>query len=57
MKCHICGLGPPQDPITLYRQNEKGVPGVWACAEHNTREIPPDEAELIAILEERDDDD
>ena len=53
MKCHVCGLGPPEDPVTLYRQNEKGVKGVWACRTHNTRPIDADEAELIAILEEK----
>jgi len=56
MKCHICGLGPPQDPITLYRQNEKGVIGIWACATHNQRPINADERELIEILEDKADD-
>lgn len=57
MRCYVCGLGPPEDPVTLYRQNEKGVKGIWACAEHNTRSIDPDEAELIRILEDKEPDD
>lgn len=33
MKCEICGMG-PIDGVTVYRQNAKGQPGVWRCADH-----------------------
>lgn len=31
--CEICGRG-PADGTTVYRANEKGVPGIWRCADH-----------------------
>jgi hypothetical protein len=39
VKCHVCGKG-PQECVTVFRQNEKGGPGSWACEEHAT--IAPD---------------
>ena len=33
MKCSVCGKAPPKDEVTLWRVNEKGVPGVWHCGE------------------------
>ena len=35
-ECFVCQNGPP-DGSTVYRVNETGVEGVWACREH----LPP----------------
>jgi len=32
MKCCLCSRSAPTN--TLYRVNEKGVPGIWACEIH-----------------------
>lgn len=45
MKCHVCGKTPAQG-VNLYRQNAKGVPGIWACAAHSK----PVEDELVRIV-------
>ena len=34
--CHICGKHPGMG-VTVYRQNAKGGPGVFACDEHDQR--------------------
>lgn len=34
MKCYKCEKTPTQG-FNLYRQNQKGEVGVWACAEHS----------------------
>jgi len=44
MKCFRCTRAAPQH--TLYRVNQKGVLGIWACAEHR---LEPD-SELDAIV-------
>jgi hypothetical protein len=40
MRCEICGktapLPPDGDGVTLWRVNEKGIPGVWRCELHLT---------------------
>jgi hypothetical protein len=36
MKCEICGKTPFMG-ATLFRQNEKGVVGIWRCEEHNRK--------------------
>lgn len=43
--CKVCQrtLG---EGINLYRQNEKGVPAVWACAVHSK----PIDEELVNIV-------
>ena len=33
IRCAVCGQGPPE--IAVYRMNEKGVPGIWACLRHS----------------------
>jgi hypothetical protein len=33
ISCEICGRG-PANGTTVYRANEKGVPGIWRCAAH-----------------------
>lgn len=50
MRCEICGKGPEQG-VTLIRQNEKGVKGVWRCRECNFKPLDPDEERLLKILE------
>lgn len=34
MRCKVCNKG-PMDGVTVFRQNKKGEPGVWACEEHS----------------------
>jgi hypothetical protein len=51
MECHICGFGPAQG-VSVFRQNETGVAGVWACKKHAAPgSIPDDVDELVSILE------
>lgn len=33
MRCQKCGKG-PMDGVTIYRANEKVVPGIWRCEVH-----------------------
>ena len=33
MRCLFCNKG-PMDGVTIYRINEKGVEGIWACHKH-----------------------
>jgi len=40
MTCEICGLG-MRDGVTLHRQNEKGVKGVWRCFRCNVKLVDP----------------
>lgn len=53
MECEVCGKSPPKDNVTLIRQNEKGVKGIWRCREHNTKSIDSEEDRLLRILERR----
>ncbi len=46
LKCCICG----RSDVALYRQNEKGVPGIWACIVHDKAK-DQETLELTAILE------
>lgn len=32
MKCEICGKGPVEG-VSVFRQNELGVVGIWRCTE------------------------
>ena len=50
LKCEVCGLG-PADGVTVFRQNETGVPGVWRCAPHTHVEIDPGVGDLVTTLE------
>lgn len=50
MKCEWCGKG-PQDGVSLYRINEKGVPGIWRCEADLDRRPDEDVAELVGIIE------
>lgn len=51
MKCIHCGKSPNTHGVTLIRQNEKGVPGIWACESCNTIPVPDDLALPIAIIQ------
>ena len=33
-KCEICSRSALKDGVSLYRINEKGVEGKWACQDH-----------------------
>ena len=43
--CEVCGMT-SADGAALFRQNEKGVPGVWRCHLHNQVFIDPKVKEL-----------
>lgn len=49
MKCFQCQKDVMETP--LFRQNEKGVQGIWACKEHNTQELDPLVEEITDIIE------
>lgn len=51
--CAVCGKGPP-DGVSVFRMNEKGGPGLWACNEHKDHfdsHMPDDVLELTRLLE------
>jgi hypothetical protein len=48
IQCFKCG----KTSGALFRQNQKGVPGVWACDEHN-QAGPDPELELITATIEK----
>jgi len=50
MKCVICQKG-PEDGVALYRQNETGVQGIWACAEHRTAPVDPEVQDIVDAIE------
>lgn len=53
MKCCICQKG-PNDVSILYRVNAKGVPGIWACAEHIRQTdgvVPLEISDIVAALD------
>ncbi len=50
MKCTICGKG-PMHGVTVYRMNEKGVAGIWACWDHKGKLIDPDLLEITRDIE------
>ena len=49
--CEICGRGPSPERggITVYRANEKGVIGIWRCAQHPSKESAQRELEVSEI--------
>ena len=47
LKCEICAKGPKEN-VTLFRINEKGVPGIWRCVKH-LNSIKPDK-EVVKIV-------
>jgi hypothetical protein len=56
MHCVICKKGPPEG-VSVFRINEKGVPGLWACKRHidQTDAPKPDPvvAEIVSAIEGR----
>jgi hypothetical protein len=53
MNCHVCGKG-PADGISVYRINEKGVPGICACERHiDPKLVDPETRKIVKILEDR----
>jgi hypothetical protein len=54
MKCYICGKGPAPEHGggTVYRVNEKGRLGIWACREHNRQPVDPEVQEITDIIEQ-----
>jgi hypothetical protein len=54
MKCEICNNG-PQQGVTVFRVNEKGVMGRWRCREHITNEqankVHPEVIEIANIID------
>lgn len=51
MRCRVCNLG-PMEGVTVYRENPPGeMPAVWACKEHRTVPVDPEDQRLIDVLE------
>lgn len=50
MKCELCGRGPME--IALHRQNEKGVTGIWRCADCNFKPVDPEIALILHCLDQ-----
>lgn len=48
MQCFKCGQK-PSEGINLYRQNPKGVPGIFACAAHS-RPVDDKLVQIVANL-------
>lgn len=40
--------------ISLFRQNEKGVKGIWRCAVHNIAPVDPEVADIVIAIERND---
>lgn len=53
MKCEKCGYG-PMHGVSLFRQNAKGIPGIWRCERClDPNKLPPDDvAQTVAELEQ-----
>lgn len=50
LRCVICKKGAPD--VSLFRINEKGVPGLWACAKHlKQTDAPPPDPELQKLVD------
>ena len=50
MKCEWCGKG-PADGTSVFRINEKGIPGIWRCEADLDRKPDEDVYELVSIIE------
>jgi len=49
--CHVCGRG-PEGGFSVFRQNEKGQPAIWACIEHYDRALDPTVASIVRAIED-----
>lgn len=54
IECEICKRRPDGDGITVYRINEKGVPGIWRCEDHLRTLVDPELIRLDRILHGKD---
>ena len=54
MECYECKRG-MLDGVALFRMNEKGVEGIWACEDHASKDIPKDTLDLVHTIEGKDD--
>lgn len=53
MTCYICGLGMGEG-ISLFRVNEKGVPGIWVCEDDSCNAMIDKEVlDIVHIIEGR----
>lgn len=50
IKCHVCGQG-PEDGVSVFRQNAKGEPGVFACDKHS-KPTDPATLRVVSAIEE-----
>lgn len=50
MKCEVCGKGMAEG-VSLFRQNELGVTGIWRCREHNEKPPEPEVDDIVRIIE------
>lgn len=53
MKCEICKRG-IKDGVSLHRQNEKGVTGVWRCDDCNTKPVDPEIELIVRAIQQND---
>lgn len=55
MRCMMCGTDPATEPTAIYRPNNKGQKGVWACephyAEAKARYFPDDDPNAPALMD------
>lgn len=49
MRCFKCGCSPQDE--ALFRQNEKGVKGIWACAWHRAAPVDSQVQELVDVIQ------
>jgi hypothetical protein len=51
MKCEVCRADPATDSgIALFRQNPKGVTGIWRCQRHNEAPVAQEVGEITAMI-------
>lgn len=53
MNCIFCHKG-MADGVSLFRINEKGVPGIWACREHRSlsdQKLDAEVDEIVSLIE------
>jgi hypothetical protein len=53
VKCEICGKGPAPEHggVTVFRQNETGVAGIWRCREHRKAAVDPEVEDITSIID------
>jgi hypothetical protein len=57
MVCVICKKGPLEGGVSVFRINEKGKLGLWACRKHigqtDAPQIDPVVDEIVSAIESR----